>query len=136
MQHLSLMMRQGLAVTHTGGMDYFLHPERIAGTRLLLLQGSQNYIFHPVGSLKTLRWLRDCNPAGRLPAGGAAGLRPPRRDRREPGPRSTCTRDREFLDLRSAAGVRRVRAGVSPAGGPVADRGQPEFLGRAHARPP
>jgi cholesterol oxidase len=64
LQHLSLMMRRGLAVTHTGGMDYFLHPERIAGTRLLLLQGSQNYIFHPVGSLKTLRWLRDCNPGG------------------------------------------------------------------------
>ena len=64
LQHLSLMMRRGLAVTHTGGMDYFEHPERIAGTRLLLLQGSQNYIFHPVGSLKTLRWLRDCNPGG------------------------------------------------------------------------
>ena len=64
LQHLSLMMRRGLAVTHTGGMDYFLHPERIAGTRLLLLQGSQNYIFHPVGSVKTLRWLKDCNPQG------------------------------------------------------------------------
>jgi cholesterol oxidase len=64
LQHLSLMMRRGLAVTHTGAMDYFLHPERIAGTRLLLLQGSQNYIFHPVGSVKTLRWLKDCNPGG------------------------------------------------------------------------
>jgi cholesterol oxidase len=64
LQHLSLMMRRGLAVTHTGGMDYFDHPERIAGTRLLLLQGSQNYIFHPVGSLKTLRWLQQCNPRG------------------------------------------------------------------------
>jgi cholesterol oxidase len=57
-------MRRGLAVTHTGGMDYFEHPERIAGTRLLLLQGSQNYIFHPVGSLKTLRWLQEANPGG------------------------------------------------------------------------
>ena len=64
LQHLSLMMRRGLAVTHTGGQDYFEHPERIAATRLLLLQGSQNYIFHPAGSLKTLRWLRDCNPQG------------------------------------------------------------------------
>jgi cholesterol oxidase len=64
LQHLSLMMRRGLAVTHTGGTDYFDHPERIAGTRLLLLQGSQNYIFHPVGSLKTLRWLQQCNPRG------------------------------------------------------------------------
>jgi cholesterol oxidase len=64
LQHLSLMMRRGCAVTHTGGMDYFEHPERIAATRLLLLQGSQNYIFHPVGSLKTLRWLRESNPGG------------------------------------------------------------------------
>jgi cholesterol oxidase len=64
LQHLSLMMRRGLAVTHTGGMDYFEHPERIAGTSVLLLQGSQNYIFHPVGTLKTLRWLTACNPQG------------------------------------------------------------------------
>lgn len=64
LRHLSLMMRRGLAVTHTGGMDYFAHPERIAGTHLLLLQGSQNYIFHPLGTLKTLRWLRDANPQG------------------------------------------------------------------------
>ena len=64
LRHLSLMMRRGLAVTHTGGMDYFAHPERIARTSLLLLQGSQNYIFHPLGTLKTLRWLRDGNPQG------------------------------------------------------------------------
>jgi cholesterol oxidase len=64
LQHLSLMMRRGLAVTHTGGMDYFEHPERVAGTSLLLLQGSQNYIFHPLGTLKTLRWLSDRNPQG------------------------------------------------------------------------
>jgi len=64
LRHLSLMMRRGLAVTHTGGMDYFAHPERIAGTHLLLLQGAQNYIFHPLGTVKTLRWLRDANPQG------------------------------------------------------------------------
>jgi len=64
LQHLSLMLRRGLAVTHTGAMDYFEHPERFASTKLLLLQGSQNYIFHPVGTLKTQRWLRDCNPQG------------------------------------------------------------------------
>ena len=64
LDHLGLMMRKGQAVTHTGGTDYLDHPERIAGTSLLLLQGTQNYIFHPVGSLKTLRWLRHWNPAG------------------------------------------------------------------------
>jgi cholesterol oxidase len=64
LQHLSLMLRRGLAVTHTGGMDYFQHPERFAGTSLLLLQGAHNYIFHPMGSLKTLRWLTESNPGG------------------------------------------------------------------------
>ena len=64
MEHLSLMLRKGHAVTHNGGMDYFDHPERMAGTRLLLLQGMQNYIFHPVGSFRTWRWLRSQNPQG------------------------------------------------------------------------
>ncbi|MGH3494546.1 MAG: alpha/beta fold hydrolase, partial [Sciscionella sp.] len=64
MEHLSLMLRRGHAVTHTGGMDYFDHPERMAGTRLLLLQGMHNYIFHPVGSFRTWRWLRSQYPAG------------------------------------------------------------------------
>jgi cholesterol oxidase len=45
-------------------MDYFDHPERMAGTRLLLLQGMSNYIFHPVGSFRTWRWLRSQNPRG------------------------------------------------------------------------
>jgi cholesterol oxidase len=64
MEHLSLMLRRGQAVTHTGGMDYFDHPERMADTRLLLLQGMSNYIFHPVGSFRTLRWLRSRLPQG------------------------------------------------------------------------
>jgi cholesterol oxidase len=64
LEHLALMLRRGHAVTHTGGMDYFDHPERMAGTRLLLLQGMHNYIFHPVGSFRTWRWLRSTNPQG------------------------------------------------------------------------
>ncbi len=64
MEHLSLMLRKGHAVTHTGGMDYFDHPERMAGTRLLLLQGMHNYIFHPIGTFRTWRWLRSQNPQG------------------------------------------------------------------------
>jgi cholesterol oxidase len=63
-RHLSLMMRRGLAVTHDGGMDYFEHPERFAGTKLLLLQGKRNYIFRPEGSLRTLDWLQEHNPRG------------------------------------------------------------------------
>jgi cholesterol oxidase len=64
LEHLALMMRRGLAVTHTGGEDYFDHPERFAGTRLLMLQGTKNYIFRPPGTLRTLEWLRASNPQG------------------------------------------------------------------------
>jgi cholesterol oxidase len=64
LEHLALMMRRGLAVTHTDGLDYFDRPERIADTRVLLLQGSKNYIFRPPGTLRTLHWLRSKNPQG------------------------------------------------------------------------
>jgi cholesterol oxidase len=64
MEHLSLMLRKGHAVTYAGGMDYFDHPGRMAGTRLLLLQGMRNYIFHPVGSFRTLQWLQSQLPQG------------------------------------------------------------------------
>jgi cholesterol oxidase len=64
LRHLALMMRAGAAVTHSGGSDYFEHPERFAGTKLLLLQGRHNYIFHPDGTLRTLGWLREHNRQG------------------------------------------------------------------------
>jgi cholesterol oxidase len=63
-KHLTLMMRKSLAVTHEGKKDYFKHPELMADTKLLLLQGRHNYIFHPAGTLRTLRWLRANNPRG------------------------------------------------------------------------
>jgi cholesterol oxidase len=64
LRHLALMMRTGAAVTRDGGSDYFEHPERFADTKLLLLQGRHNYIFHPDGTLRTVRWLREHNPQG------------------------------------------------------------------------
>jgi cholesterol oxidase len=64
LRHLALMMRTGAAVTRGGGSDYFEHPERFADTKLLLLQGRHNYIFHPDGTLRTLRWLREHNRQG------------------------------------------------------------------------
>ena len=64
MEHLALMLRKGHAVTHTGGMDYFDHPERMAGTKVLFLQGMHNYIFHPAGTFRTWRWLKSQNPHG------------------------------------------------------------------------
>jgi cholesterol oxidase len=64
LNHLTLMLRRSLAVTSGGGKDYFEHPKRMAGTKILLLQGRDNHIFHPAGTLRTLRWLRAHNPAG------------------------------------------------------------------------
>ena len=64
LRHLALMMRQGAAVTHDSRNDYLDHPERFAGTKLLLLQGQHNYIFSPSGTLQTQRWLREHNPQG------------------------------------------------------------------------
>jgi cholesterol oxidase len=64
LRHLALMMRHGAAVTHDSRNDYLDHPERFAGTKLLLLQGQHNYIFRPNGTLRTQRWLREHNPQG------------------------------------------------------------------------
>jgi cholesterol oxidase len=57
-KQLTLMLRRRRAVTHDGKMTYFEDPQRMAGTNLLLLQGRHNYIFHPSGTLRTLRWFR------------------------------------------------------------------------------
>jgi cholesterol oxidase len=64
LEHLTLMFRKRRAVTHTGDKDYLRHPENLADTKLLLLQGRRNYIFHPAGTRRTLRWLRQHNPRG------------------------------------------------------------------------
>jgi len=64
LNHLTLMLRRSLAVTSTGGNDYLKRPARMAGTKILLMQGRHNYIFHPAGTLRTLRWLRAHNPQG------------------------------------------------------------------------
>jgi cholesterol oxidase len=60
LQHLTLMMRRRLAVDHTGSTRYLAHPQRLS-IPLMLLQGTHNYIFHPSGTLRTLRWLRHHN---------------------------------------------------------------------------
>jgi cholesterol oxidase len=64
LNHLTLMLRRHLAVTRAGKNEYLQHPERLANTKLLQLQGRHNYIFHPAGTLRTLRWLRSHNPHG------------------------------------------------------------------------
>jgi cholesterol oxidase len=62
-QHFELMMRRR-AVVNAQGLDvYRAHPERLR-LPLLLVQGAHNRLFHPEGSLRTLRWLQQANGAG------------------------------------------------------------------------
>jgi len=61
--HLALMVRRGLAVNARGRNVYLRHPERFA-LPMLLLQGKENYIFHPQGSMRTFRWLQRHNDPG------------------------------------------------------------------------
>jgi cholesterol oxidase len=60
LNHLGLMMKRRRAVDHTGNDPYLPNVERLA-LPILLLQGKLNYIFHPSGSAKTLKWLQKAN---------------------------------------------------------------------------
>ena len=58
--HLSRIMQARLAVDDAGRAAYTAHPERMR-LPILLVQGEENYIFHPEGSMRTLRWLQSSN---------------------------------------------------------------------------
>jgi cholesterol oxidase len=58
--HLSRIMQARLAVDDAGRPAYTAHPERMR-LPILLVQGEENYIFHPEGSMRTLRWLQSSN---------------------------------------------------------------------------
>jgi cholesterol oxidase len=60
LHHLSLMMQRRLLVDAHGREAYTRHPERLR-LPILLVQGERNYIFHPEGSVRTLRWLQTAN---------------------------------------------------------------------------
>jgi cholesterol oxidase len=62
LDHIATIMKAGKAVTTDGTDAYVSHPERLR-LPLLLVQGGRNYIFHPEGSLRTLRWLQEANDA-------------------------------------------------------------------------
>jgi cholesterol oxidase len=64
LDHLLHMLGAGRALTNTGGDDYLRHPELFADKSILLLQGRENYIFHPAGTRRTLHWLVEHNPQG------------------------------------------------------------------------
>ena len=78
--------------TRTAATPTPAHPERLR-LPILLVQGEQNHIFRPEGTLRTLRWLQAANDPSLYERVRAAGLRPPRRadrpdaaDRRVPPP--------------------------------------------------
>ena len=58
--HLGTIMQRRLVVDAQGEAVYTAHPERLR-LPILLVQGEQNYIFHPEGSMRTLRWLQSAN---------------------------------------------------------------------------
>jgi cholesterol oxidase len=64
LDHLLHMLGAGRALTAAGGEDYLAHPELLADKSILLLQGRENYIFHPAGTRRTLHWLTEHNPQG------------------------------------------------------------------------
>jgi cholesterol oxidase len=58
--HLATIMQRRAVVTAEGADVYRAHPERLR-LPILLVQGAHNDIFHPEGSLRTLRWLQGAN---------------------------------------------------------------------------
>ena len=62
LDHMAVIMKARRAVAADGADAYVAHPERMR-LPILLVQGERNYIFHPEGSLRTLRWLQDANDA-------------------------------------------------------------------------
>ncbi len=60
LNHVSLMIRKGVAVDHTGADVYLPHVERL-NFPILFLAGDQNRIFLPATSARTFAWLRAAN---------------------------------------------------------------------------
>jgi cholesterol oxidase len=59
--HLGLMMQRARAVDAQGRDRYLQHPELLRGVPIHILAGEDNYIFHPEGNERTLRWLQEHN---------------------------------------------------------------------------
>ena len=59
-QHFADVTQRRGVLDAAGADVYRAHPERL-GLPLLLVQGAHNQIFHPEGSLRTLRWLQQAN---------------------------------------------------------------------------
>jgi cholesterol oxidase len=60
LDHIRKIVQARAAVAVDGSDAYLSHPERLR-LPLLLVHGDRNAIFHPEGSLRTLRWLQAAN---------------------------------------------------------------------------
>jgi cholesterol oxidase len=63
-EQIAEMVKARHVVDANGQEAYLPNVQRLANVHMLFLQGPYNYIFHPEGTLKTMRWLRDNNPGG------------------------------------------------------------------------
>ena len=62
LDHIRKIIQHRGAIAEDGSDVYLTHPERLR-LPLLLVHGERNAIFHPEGSLRTLRWLQESNDA-------------------------------------------------------------------------
>jgi cholesterol oxidase len=62
LDHIRKIIQHRGAIAEDGSDVYLTHPERLR-LPLLLVHGERNAIFHPEGSMRTLRWLQESNDA-------------------------------------------------------------------------
>jgi cholesterol oxidase len=62
LDHIGKICQARACIADDGSNIYLEHPERLR-VPLLLVHGERNTIFHPEGSLRTLRWLQENNDA-------------------------------------------------------------------------
>ena len=60
LDHLRRICQHRACIADDGSDVYLTHPERLR-LPLLLVHGDRNTIFHPEGSMRTLRWLQEAN---------------------------------------------------------------------------
>jgi cholesterol oxidase len=64
LRHLNLILQRGVAVDAWGLDRYLPHVERL-DLPIHFLAGTRNYIFHPEGTQRTMKWLREAHGADR-----------------------------------------------------------------------
>jgi cholesterol oxidase len=64
LEHLGLMMQKARAVDAHGRDRYLRRPDLLRDVPVHFLAGERNYVFHPEGTERTVRWLTDHNGPG------------------------------------------------------------------------